>query len=71
MKGLEFDLVIIMNFEMMAATGDVDADINRAYVAVTRACKDLRITYFKTTSGPKWAQVMKKLTANKQLCTWE
>lgn len=71
MKGLEFDLVIIMNFEMMAATGDIDADINRAYVAVTRACKDLRITYFKTTSGPKWAQVMKKLTANKQLCTWE
>lgn len=71
MKGLEFDLVIILNFDMMASTGDTDADINRAYVAITRACKDLRMTYFKETSGPRWAQVMRKLTANKQLCTWE
>ena len=77
MKGLEFDLVIIVCFEMMLATGDPNADTNRAYVAITRACQDLRITYFKLTSGPKWAQVMKKLSADKtkprsqQLCTWE
>lgn len=77
MKGLEFDLVIIVCFDMMLGTGDPNADMNRAYVAITRACQDLRITYFKLTSKPKWAQVMKKLSADKtkprtqQLCTWE
>ena len=71
MKGLEFDLVLVTRFEKMKSTGDENADINRAYVAITRACKNLNIFYFgeKCTAG--WANVMPPLLVNRSLCNWK
>jgi len=71
MKGLEFDLVIVGRFEKMKSTGDPDADTNRAYVAITRACKELCICYFDTRCTAGWSDVMNQITTNKNLCKWE
>lgn len=70
MKGLEFDLVIISTLDMISSTGDEFADLNRAYVAITRACSDLVILYFKENPGPRWADVMGQVISNRELLTW-
>ena len=72
MKGLEFDLVIITRFEKINATGDKATDLNRAYVAITRACNELYIMYFgKECVPPKWADVMSPLLENDDLVEWK
>lgn len=70
MKGLEFDLVLIMRWEGMKSTGSIEADNNRAYVAITRASNDLKIMYYNTRSVNGNADIMPPIVKNENLCTW-
>lgn len=70
MKGLEFDMVILPMFDKIKSTGDLKADKNRVYVALTRACRDLHLTYFNTYSGYDRIDTMSKLLKNRELLEW-
>ncbi len=70
MKGLEFDLVLIMRWEGMKTTGSREADNNRAYVAITRASDDLKIMYYNKRSVNGNADIMPQIVSHENLCSW-
>jgi len=78
MKGLEFDMVILTRFDAMdrckdRETGefDIEADRNRAFVAITRPREHLYITYFREQCGARWADVTAPLFKNRDLVVLE
>ena len=71
MKGLEFDMVILPSFDKVQPTGDAVADNNRAYVAITRACRELVILCFSEEQSSRWVNTMDNLTAHKDLVDWK
>ena len=71
MKGLEFDMVILPSFDKVQPTGDAVADNNRAYVAITRACRELVILYFFFFLSSRWVNTMDKLLEHRELVDWK
>ena len=71
MKGLEFDMVLLPRFEKVKSTGDETTDINRIYVATTRAISELFIFYFNKTITPKWIDTFSPLVNNPQMLDWK
>jgi conserved domain protein len=65
MKGLEFDVVIIPNIDLIRATSSQKIDYHRMYVAMTRARENLYMitTNIHTKTG-KWAEILSIIEDN-------
>lgn len=70
MKGLEFDIVLLPLFDkiMLADGGTVDQ--NRVYVAITRACEELYMFYWKEAPSSGKVDTMSPITAHRDLVDW-
>lgn len=65
MKGLEFDVVIIPNVDLIRAASNQKIDYHRMYVAMTRARENLyMITTNMHTKRGKWAEIVPIIEEN-------
>lgn len=72
MKGLEFDIVIIPDADKIPATPyDTETDMNRFYVAVTRACSELYIYYTNLGVAPGFNRAFMNIANEKELLDWQ
>lgn len=72
MKGLNFDIVIIPNVELIKSKNDSIKNNNLMYVAMTRASEELYMLYSKiTTNTEKWTNAAKIIKDNQVLFDWE
>ncbi len=70
MKGLEFDIVILPRIEKIYSSNDKTIDMNRMYVAISRAVDELHIFYFDTSIGRSYANVIWPILDNPDVVTW-
>ena len=72
MKGLEFDSVIIARIDAVYNVNNDDkVNYNKLYVAATRACKELKITYFNENVNSKWIDAFAKINNDRNAFDWE
>ena len=71
MKGLEFDIVIIPNVDLIKKRKSKTKDHNLMYVAMTRAKEELFILY-RDLSKPniKWGDAERRIRENKMFFDW-
>jgi DNA helicase IV len=70
MKGLEFDIVILPRIEKIYSSKDRVIDMNRMYVAISRAVDELYIFYFDTKIGRSYANVIQPILDNPDVVSW-
>lgn len=70
MKGLEFDIVLLPLFDKLPLTEDKTVNMNRVYVAITRACEELYMFYWKESPTADKVDTMSPITANRDLVDW-
>ena len=70
MKGLEFDIVILPRIEKIFSSRDKRIDMNRMYVAISRAVDELYLFYFGTSIGKSYADVLWPILENPDVVTW-
>ena len=68
-KGLEFDMVLIPKFDRIFTTGDNVADLNRVYVSMTRAFKELHLFYLTENPKSGYIDTFSKVSKNRDLFT--
>ncbi len=71
MKGLEFDIVLLPRIEKVNSSRDHAIDINRMYVAVSRAVDELYIYYFDTKVTRGYADILKPLLDRPDVAEWQ
>ncbi len=70
MKGLEFDIVILPRIEKIYSARNRSIDINRMYVAASRAVEQLYLFYFDTRVEQSYADVLRPLLAHPEVAEW-
>lgn len=70
MKGLEFDAVILPRIEVINASNDHRVDMNRMYVATSRARTMLFLTYFNQSKKNQWIDTWSRVNPKKELFDW-
>lgn len=70
MKGLEFDIVLIPLFDKIPLTDGGTVDANRIYVAITRACEELYMFYWKESPSAGKVDTMSPLRTHRDLVEW-
>jgi len=71
MKGLEFDVVLLPNFDQIKTQDDEVVDANRVYVAMSRSVSELYLFYWNERPSYNKIDTMTALTAHRDLLEWK